>query len=125
MISRRAFLLGVGGLVASATSGLILPGWLVRAERYVENARAPYLAHPLEFIETLSCGASVTGVGQATALLTRLFPPLVDSRFRDPLLLGDLTDREITRWQQLGHRGLSTVIRITGHHTLRPSPKEV
>lgn len=49
MISRRQFMVGSAG----AAAGLILPDWLVCAERYVEGEGAPYLETPGRFSDTL------------------------------------------------------------------------
>ena len=42
MISRRQFLIGAAG----AAAGLILPDWVVRAERFIETEDAPLLEPP-------------------------------------------------------------------------------
>jgi hypothetical protein len=49
MISRRQFLIGAAG----AAAGLILPDWLVRAERYVEEEGTAYLEAPEHLSDTL------------------------------------------------------------------------
>ena len=50
MISRRQFLVGAAG----AAAGLILPDWLVRAERYLEGEGRPLLEVPQPFEDTLT-----------------------------------------------------------------------
>ena len=46
MLTRRAFLVGAAGLTTSVASGLILPAWLERAERFVADEDAPLLEPP-------------------------------------------------------------------------------
>jgi hypothetical protein len=49
MISRRQFLIGAAG----AAAGLILPEWLLRAERFIDGEGAPYLETPDRYRDTL------------------------------------------------------------------------
>ena len=50
MISRRQFLVGAAG----AAAGLILPDWLVRAERFIEDEGEPLLEVPSRYRDTLT-----------------------------------------------------------------------
>jgi hypothetical protein len=50
MITRRQFLVGAAG----AAAGLILPDWLVRAERFIEGEGAPLLELPDRYHDTLT-----------------------------------------------------------------------
>ncbi len=49
MLSRRQFLIGAAG----AAAGLIVPGWVLRAERFIESEGRPYLQRPKRVRDTL------------------------------------------------------------------------
>jgi hypothetical protein len=49
MLSRRQFLVGLAG----ASAGLILPEWVLHAERYIEGEGAPLLETPARTFDTL------------------------------------------------------------------------